>query len=521
MREALAGSRRDLTAMPLGRAVLLIAIPMILEMIAESIFAIVDIFWVSKLGANAIAAVGLTESLLTVVYAGAMGLSIGVGAVVARRTGAKDAAGASRAAVQAVVIGVGLSLVVGTAGAIAGPRLLAMMGASPAVQAIGAGYTRTIFAGSVSVILLFMVNAAFRGAGDAALTMRTLWLANGINIVLGPVFIFGLGPAPRLGVTGAAVATTIGRGIGVLYQLHNLRAGRGRLSVPRSELRIDLETLRTILRIARSAVVQMLIGMTSWVGLVRILSTFGSAALAGYTVAVRVVLFALLPSWGLGNAAATLVGQNLGAGNPARAEQAVWRAAFYNFVFLGALGLLLFVCGHGILSLFTSEPEVVTARRPLPAHRRARIPALRLRHGRLAGIQRRRRHAHADLDQLRLLLVVRDPGRVPALAGAGYRADRRLRLDHPRVLHDGAGLGDHLPSRALEAREGLNGFPAAERRRNVTHCCAGSATISTFRHISLRVPQPGSTAWVSFDVLYSQVTEICVSGVIAMGALYE
>ncbi len=361
VREALAGSRRDLTAMPLGRAVLLIAIPMILEMIAESIFAIVDIFWVSKLGANAIAAVGLTESLLTVVYAGAMGLAIGVGAVVARRTGAKDAAGASRAAVQALVIGVGLSLVVGTAGAIAGPRLLALMGASPEVQAIGSGYTRTIFAGSASVILLFLVNAAFRGAGDAALTMRTLWLANGINIVLGPVFIFGLGPVPRLGVTGAAVATTIGRGVGVLYQLHNLRAGRGRLSVPRSEMRIDVETLRTILRIARSAVVQMLIGMASWVFLVRILSKFGSAALAGYTVAVRVVLFALLPSWGLGNAAATLVGQNLGAGNPARAEQAVWRAAFYNFVFLGALGLLLFVFGRAIVNLFTSEVDVVNA----------------------------------------------------------------------------------------------------------------------------------------------------------------
>src|SRR5437868_3052367 len=237
VREALAGSRRDLTAMPLGRAVLLIAIPMILEMIAESIFAVVDIFWVSKLGADAIAAVGLTESLMTIVYAGAMGLSIGVGAVVARRTGAKDAAGASRAAAQAVVIGLGVWIVVGTAGAIAGPRLLALMGASPGVQAIGAGYTRTIFAGSISVILLFLVNAAFRGAGDAALTMRTLWLANGINIVLGPVFIFGLGPAPRLGVTGAAVATTIGRGIGVLYQLHNLRVGRGRLSVPRSEVR--------------------------------------------------------------------------------------------------------------------------------------------------------------------------------------------------------------------------------------------------------------------------------------------
>jgi putative MATE family efflux protein len=361
VREALAGSRRDLTAMPLGRAVLLIAIPMILEMIAESIFAVVDIFWVSKLGADAIAAVGLTESLMTIVYAVAMGLSIGVGAVVARRTGAKDAAGASRAAAQAVVIGLGVWIVVGTAGAIAGPRLLALMGASPGVQAIGAGYTRTIFAGSISVILLFLVNAAFRGAGDAALTMRTLWLANGINVVLGPVFIFGLGPAPRLGVTGAAVATTIGRGIGVLYQLHNLRVGRGRLSVPRSEVRIDLASLTTILRIAKAAVLQMAIGMASWVGLVRVLSTFGSMAIAGYTVAVRVVLFALLPAFGLGNAAATLVGQNLGAGNPARAEQAVWRAAFYNFIFLGAVGVVLFIAGYDIVRLFTPEAGVVAA----------------------------------------------------------------------------------------------------------------------------------------------------------------
>jgi putative MATE family efflux protein len=361
VREALAGSRRDLTAMPLGRAVLLIAIPMILEMIAESIFAVVDIFWVSKLGADAIAAVGLTESLMTIVYAVAMGLSIGVGAVVARRTGAKDAAGASRAAAQAVVIGLGVWIVVGTAGAIAGPRLLALMGASPAVQALGAGYTRTIFAGSISVILLFLVNAAFRGAGDAALTMRTLWLANGINVVLGPVFIFGLGPAPRLGVTGAAVATTIGRGIGVLYQLHNLRVGRGRLSVPRSEVRIDLASLTTILRIARAAVLQMAIGMASWVGLVRVLSTFGSMAIAGYTVAVRVVLFALLPAFGLGNAAATLVGQNLGAGNPARAEQAVWRAAFYNFIFLGAVGVVLFIAGYDIVRLFSPEAGVVAA----------------------------------------------------------------------------------------------------------------------------------------------------------------
>jgi putative MATE family efflux protein len=360
VREALAGSRRDLTSMPIGRAVFLLAIPMVLEMVGESIFAVVDIFWVSKLGPDAIATVGLTEGLLTLIYAGAMGLSIGVGAVVARRTGAKDHAGAARAAVQAVLIGVALSIIVGITGALAGPRLLALMGASPAVQAIGAGYTRTMLGGSVTVVLLFLINAAFRGAGDAPLTMRTLWLANGINILLGPVFIFGLGPAPRLGVLGAAVATTIGRGTGVLYQLNNLRRGAGRLSVPRSEIRIDPETLRTILKIARSAMAQMFIGMTSWVGLVRILATFGSTVLAGYTIAIRVVLFALLPSWGLGNAAATLVGQNLGAGNPERAEQAVWRAAFYNFVFLGLVGLALLIAGPAVARLFTSDPGVVS-----------------------------------------------------------------------------------------------------------------------------------------------------------------
>jgi putative MATE family efflux protein len=359
VREALAGSRRDLTALPLSRAVFLLAIPMVLEMMMESVFAVADIFWVSKLGAEAVAAVGLTESLLTLVYATAMGLSIGVGAVVARRTGAKDADGASRAAVQAVVIGIALAIVVGVAGALSGPRLLGAMGATPAVVAIGARYARTMLGGSVTVVLLFLINAAFRGAGDAAITMRTLWLSNAINIALGPVLVFGLGPAPRLGVTGAAIATTIGRGIGVLYLLRALRRGRGRLSVSRAQVRFDPETLRTILRLAKNGMAQTLIGMTSWIGLVRILSTFGSVAVAGYTIAIRVVLFALLPSWGLGNAAATLVGQSLGAGDAARAEKAVWRAAFYNFIFLGGVGLVFVLFGPGIVRFFTPDPAVV------------------------------------------------------------------------------------------------------------------------------------------------------------------
>jgi putative MATE family efflux protein len=359
VREALAGSRRDLTALPLARAVFLLAIPMVLEMVMESVFAVADIFWVSKLGADAIAAVGLTETLLTLVYAAAMGLSMGVSAVVARRIGAQDGQGAARAAVQAMVIGVGLAALVGAAGALAGPTLLGAMGASPAVVVVGARYARTMLGGSVTVVLLFLINAAFRGAGDAAVTMRTLWLANAINIALGPLLVFGVGPFPRLGVTGAAIATTIGRGIGVLYLLRALRRGSGRLMVRRAHLRIDGPTLRTILRLARNGVVQTLITFTSWIGLVRLLSVFGSVPLAGYTIAIRIVMFALLPSWGLGNAAATLVGQGLGAGDPARAEKAVWQAAFYNFIFLGAVSLGFVACGPSLVRLFTTDAAVV------------------------------------------------------------------------------------------------------------------------------------------------------------------
>ena len=359
VRESLAGSRRDLTVMPLGRAILLLAIPMVLEMVMESVFAVADIFWVSKLGADAVATVGLTESLLSIVYAVSMGLAMGVGAVVARRTGAKDARGAGRAAVQAVLLGFGLAVVVGTVGGLLAPRLLELLGASPAVLATGTGFTRIMLGGCATIVLLFMINAAFRGAGDASITLRTLWLANGINILLGPILVFGLGPAPRLGVNGAALATNIGRGIGVLYQLWMLSRGGGRLVIRHEHLTFDGETLRTIFRIARSGVVQMLIGMTSWIGLVRILAAFGSSALAGYTIAMRVVMFMLLPSWGLGNAAATLVGQNLGAGNPARAEQAVWRAALYNCVFLGTIGLLLVPLAPQVVRLFTADLAVV------------------------------------------------------------------------------------------------------------------------------------------------------------------
>jgi putative MATE family efflux protein len=359
VRQALTGARHDYTSLPLRRAILLLAVPMVLEMIMESLFAVADIFWVSKLGPDAVATVVLTESMLIIVYAFAMGLSIGGAAVVARRIGEKDPQGAARAAVQVIVLGVGLAAVVGLVGVLFGPQLLELMGASPNVVAIGGRFTRVMLGGSVTVILLFLINGSFRGAGDATVAMRTLWLANGINIVLGPCLVFGWGPFPQMGVTGAAVATTIGRGVGVLYQLTALVAGRGHLAVRRQHLRVDGTVLRTILGLSGAAIFQVFIATSSWMGLVRIMSSFGSAAVAGYGIAIRIVLFALLPSWGMANAAATLVGQNLGARQPERAEKAVWSASLYNLVFLGAAGLLFVVFADAIVGAFSPDPAVV------------------------------------------------------------------------------------------------------------------------------------------------------------------
>jgi len=359
VRESLRGERHDYTALPLGRAILLLAVPMVLEMAMESVFALADIFWVSKLGADSIATVAFTEAIMIIVYSFVMGLAMGATAIVARRIGEKDAHGAARAGVQAIALGVALAAVAGVFGALYGPRLLSAMGASPAVVAVGGRFTRVMLGGSVTVILLFMINAVFRGAGDPNVALRTLILANGINIVLGPLLVFGVGPFPRLGVTGAAVATTIGRGIGVLYQLRALRAGRGNLAVRREHLRIDPGVIKSILRLSGTGILQILISTTSWVGLTKIIADFGSNAIAGNGIAMRVVMFALLPSWGMANAAATLVGQNLGAGRPDRAEQAVWRAALYNLVFLGCTGLLFVLFGEPIVRAFNGEPEVV------------------------------------------------------------------------------------------------------------------------------------------------------------------
>ena len=348
----------DFTQGPIGRAILLLAVPMVLEVVLESIFAVADIFWVSHLGPDAVASVGLTESLLTVVYALALGLGIGATAVVARRIGEKDPEGAARAAAQALLLAVGVSVVLGVSGALLATRLLTLMGATPSVVEMGRGYATIMLGGEAAIIVLFVVNAIFRGAGDAAIAMRVLWLANIINIVLGPLLIFGVGPVPRLGVTGAAIATTIGRSVGATYAVVRLFRHASRVPVARRHLRIDFAVMRQILDLSGSATLQNLIGMASWIGLVRILAGYGSDALAGYTIAVRLIIFALLPSWGLSNAAATMVGQSLGARNPDRAEASVWRASRYNAYFLTAVGIFFFLAAPIILKAFTSDPIV-------------------------------------------------------------------------------------------------------------------------------------------------------------------
>ncbi|WP_331055878.1 MATE family efflux transporter [Longimicrobium sp.] len=364
MRTAIAQSLRgahahDYTQGPIGRSVLLLAIPMVLEVALESVFALTDIFFVSRLGEASVAAVGLTESMLAIVYALAMGLGMGAAAVVARRVGERDAEGAARSAVQAVAVAAGISLVLGIAGFLLAPWLLAAMGASPEVIRVGTGYARIMLGGQAAVILLFVVNAIFRGAGDPAIAMRVLWLANGINIVLGPLLIFGVGPFPRLGVTGAAVATTFGRSVGAAFALWRLTRPEGHFQVRRRHLRLDPGTMRQIVRLSGSTTLQALIATASWLGLVRIVASFGDPAVAGYTVALRVVVTAILPSWGLSNAAATMVGQALGAGKPDRAERAVWTACRYNLAFLAAVGVLFVALAHPIVGVFTREPEAM------------------------------------------------------------------------------------------------------------------------------------------------------------------
>ena len=358
VRASIRGSRIDYTTAPIGQAVIMLAVPMVMEMAMESIFAVADVFWVAHLGADAVATVGLTESMMTMIYTAAMGLSIGATALVARRTGEHDPEGAARAAGQSIVLGLGIAAAIALLAAPFAPSLLRVMGATEEVVQSGSGFTRLMLGGNATVLLLFLQNAVFRGAGDASIAMRVLIFGNLLNIVLGPCFIFGLGPFPRLGVTGAAVATNLGRGAAVIYQFFMLTRGTGRVRIARRHLVLDVAMMRTVLKLSGSGTFQILLGTASYIGLVRILSTFGSAALAGYTIGIRVIIFALLPAFGISNAAATMVGQNLGAKRPDRAEAAVWTAARYNMIFLGIVGALFLIGAPQIARGFVDDPVV-------------------------------------------------------------------------------------------------------------------------------------------------------------------
>jgi len=359
IREALRGSHQDFTTGSLNRAVVLLAIPMVLEMALESLFAVVDVFWVGRLGANAVATVGLTESLLSLVFAVGFGLGMSTTAMVARRIGEKDSEGAATAGVQAIFIGLATSLAFGIPCYVYAPRMLEVMGASPEIVALGSGYARIALGGCGAIVMLFLNNAIFRGAGDAAVAMRLLWVSNIINLVLDPCLIFGWGPFPKLGVTGAALATFTGRSIGVLYQFYRLLRGTERIRILMSQVRVDALVLWRLICVSVTGILQFAVADVSWIGLIRIVSFFGPAALAGYTIAIRILIFVILPSWGLSNAAATLVGQNLGAKQPERAEQSVWRTGLYNMIFLGTVGVLFAIFAEPIVGLFTSDPAVL------------------------------------------------------------------------------------------------------------------------------------------------------------------
>ncbi len=358
VREAISGCKVDYTSGNLNRVIILLAVPMMLEMALQSVFSVTDIYWVSRLGSDAVASVGLTESLLTLIFAISSGLSTSATALVARRIGERDTDRAAIDAVQAIFVALGVSIVMGIPLFLAAPKLLGWMGATPHVVQLGTTYARISLGGSGIIILLSLNNAIFRGAGDAAVAMRLLWAANGINLVLDPLLIYGIGPFPKLGVTGPAVGTLIGRGAIVLYQFYRLSRGTERFRIAAKHLRLNFGEARRFLRISAAGMVQFLLEQGSWLGLVRIVSLFGAAAIAGYTVGVRVIGFVLLPSIGLSNAAATLVGQNVGAGAPERARAAVWRTSFLNLAFLGTISLFFILFAGSLVSPFSHDEAV-------------------------------------------------------------------------------------------------------------------------------------------------------------------
>ena len=358
-RLALAGDESSILSGNIDRAIFLLAIPMTLEMMMESLFAIVDIFFVSKIGVNAIAVVGLTESMLTITYSLGWGLAMGTTAMIARRVGEQDNDGASIAAVQSIYLALIISIPIMLTGIFFSEDLLKIMGASQSIIDEGSGYTKLALGSNLIVILIFLINGIFRGAGDATLAMRTLLIANSLNIVLDPLLIFGIGPFPELGIEGAALATVIGRALGIVYQLYHLNKGKGLIKIHKKNWQFKSEIIFRLIKLSAGVTAQFIISSASWIFLMRIMSTFGSMALAGYTVAIRIVIFTLLPAWGFSNAAATMVGQNLGANQPERAEKSVWRTGYFNVLFMGSVMIIFFAFGNNIAAFFSEEKEVV------------------------------------------------------------------------------------------------------------------------------------------------------------------
>lgn len=361
IRSSLDGKEKSYTTGSINRAIVLLAIPMVLEMAMESLFAVVDVFFVAQISVDAVATVGLTESVITIIYSMAMGLSMAATAMVARRVGERKPDAAAWAAIQAIYIGLALSVALGIVGWIFAEDILRGMGASDQVVETGLGYTKVMLGGNIVITLLFLLNGIFRGAGDAAIAMRSLWIANAVNIVLDPLLIFGLGPFPELGVMGAAVATTIGRGVGVVYQVHIMFKGSGLLRILRRHFVVQWQIIWRLIKVAAGGAGQYFIASASWIFLMRIVSQFGSEVVAGYTIAIRLIVFTILPSWGISNAAATLVGQNLGAGFPDRAESSAWRAAFYNMIFLLIVAVVYISAGPILIRFFSQEAAVVEA----------------------------------------------------------------------------------------------------------------------------------------------------------------
>ncbi|MEZ5196023.1 MAG: MATE family efflux transporter [Bacteroidales bacterium] len=359
IREAIAGTEQDFTTGSIKRAIFLLSVPMVLEMVMESIFAVVDIFFVSRLGPEAVATVGITESLITIVYAIGIGLSMATTALVSRRIGEKNPEGAAMAAFQSIITGLFVSLLIAIPGILYASELLKLMGASEEIYTEMSSYTAIMLGGNAVIMLLFIINAVFRSAGDAAISMRVLWIANIINLILDPILIFGIGPFPELGIMGAAIATNTGRGLAVIYQFYLLFKGNGRVELLVKHISVHWQTIRSLLRLSIGGIGQNVIAMSSWIGLVRIISEFGSEALAGYTIAIRIIIFSLLPSWGISNAAATLVGQNLGAKRPDRAEKSVWAVGKVNMVAMGIISVVLILFPSVFIRLFIDDQMVI------------------------------------------------------------------------------------------------------------------------------------------------------------------